>query len=347
MKKFETGDKVSFINEKQDGVITKQLSNGNYMVEIEDGFALETTASELVKIVGTQKKITTPAKPDATLQFIEVPIVELRTVLSGLTEAVSLVLIPADANQVLTGSVKYYLVNQSKYDVLYSFSNKMHRKLNGVSSGKLLTDSEIVIGELTRNKLMDSECLHIQLLFHQNNEFYPMSTLTKEIAIAYPDLNEVNKTIKGALAFSKLTTLISFAERVEEDLSELVKKFNADQPQEEKRNQAQTHYKSKEKFEFYNLSPGNVEVDLHIEELVEDAAGMNNTEMLQVQLRHFQQSLDQALLKKANRITFIHGVGNGRLKNAIRDEISHIAHLSYRDAPYEKYGAGATEVRLK
>ena len=56
MKKFEQGDRVSFINEKQDGVITKLLSNGNYMVEIEDGFEIEATANELVKIADMQLK---------------------------------------------------------------------------------------------------------------------------------------------------------------------------------------------------------------------------------------------------------------------------------------------------
>ena len=136
---------------------------------------------------------------------------------------------PSNPNQVLTGSVKYFLINESKYDVLYSFSNKINRKLFGISSGKLETSTELFLGELSRDVLMDSESLYLQMLFHQKNYFQQLPVLTKELPIEYPDLNHVNKNINGAAAFCKTQTLISFAETPEEDLSELVRKFKADQ----------------------------------------------------------------------------------------------------------------------
>ncbi len=350
MNKFEIGDRVSFINEKQDGVITKILPNGNYMVEIEDGFELETTASELLKIPASKQKQSYSndiVKEDKQLKIETQP--ELRKLLPGLSDCVSLVLMPSNANAVLTGAVNYYLVNATKYDVLYSFSYKIKKQLIGIISGKLEGANEVFLGEISRDVLMDSESLQVQLLFHQKGFFNQLPVLTKELSIEYPDLNLVNKKINGAAAFSKINTLISFVQTPEEDLSELLKKYQDDQSDSLAKHESTKQYlnKPKEHFENANVSPGYIEVDLHIEELVEDASGMSSAEMLQIQLQHFRKAIDDAMYRRAHKITFIHGVGNGKLKNAIRAEINSIPSLHFKDAPYEKFGAGATEVFLK
>ncbi len=351
MKKFETGDQVSFINEKQDGVISKILPNGNYMVEIEDGFPIEATPGELVKISFTQKNKNHNVEPMIiTEEKIKPPEVsELKKLLTGLNDSVSLVLMPAEVNKVLTGSVKYFIVNESKYDVLYSFSRKSNRKLFGISSSKVEAFNEINLGEIERDVLMDTESLQVQLLFHQRDLFQQLPVLTKELSVEYPDLNHVNKKINGVAAFSKITTLISFAETADEDLSELVRKFQSDQHSGVAGHTSSANFlkRSKEQSAQYNIAPGFIEVDLHIEELIEDASGLTNTEIISIQLQHFRKAIDNALLRQAHKITFIHGVGNGRLKNALRTEIENIPYLRFSDAPYEKYGAGATEVFLK
>ncbi len=350
MKKFEIGDRVSFINEKQDGFIAKLLPNGNCMVEIEDGFEIEATVSELIKISVTQKNRNSAievVKQEEKAQPEEKII--LSKLLSGFSDAVTFVLMPSNAQQVLTGSVKYFLVNESKYDVLFTFSNKKNKKTVGISSGKIEAANEICIGEITRDELMDAESLQVQLLFHQINLFHQIGVVTKDLTIEYPDLNHTNKNIVGAAAFCKTVKLISFAETAEEDLSELVRKFQADQPTSLPKQEASQNIlnKSKDQFQQYNVAPGLIEVDLHIEELVDDASGLTNTQMIEIQLQHFRKAIDSALLRKAHKITFIHGVGNGRLKNAIRTEIENISYLRFGDAPFEKYGAGATEVILK
>ena len=349
MNKFEPGDRISFINERLNGVVIKILASGNYLIETEDGFEIDATPAELVKIVVAQKKpspIIENAKAATPVPAVE--ITELRKSIPGLSDCVSLVLMPSDASKVLTGSVKYFLVNESKYDVLFSFSNKQNKKLSGISSGKVEASNEIYLGEFTRDVLMDSECLQIQLLFHQKNFFLQIPVLTKELPIEYPDLNHVNKNLNGAIAFSKLITLISFGETAEEDLTELVRKFQHDKLGESKPETTQSFSaKPKEQYSNYNISPGFIEIDLHIEELVDDTSGLSNAEIIQIQLQHFRKAIDNALLRKAHKITFIHGVGNGRLKHAIREEINTIPNLSCKDAPYEKYGAGATEVLLK
>ena len=196
MKKFETGDRVSFINEKQDGVIIKILPNGNCMVEIEDGFEIESTPGELVKVAFTQKNKDKSVEPIITVEKVKpAEVSELKKLLTGLNDSVSLVLMPSDVNKVLTGSVKYFIVNESKYDVLYSFSRKSDRKLFGISSGKVEAFNEINLGEIVRDHLMDTESLQVQLIFHQKDLFQQIPVVTKELSVEYPDLNHVNKKI--------------------------------------------------------------------------------------------------------------------------------------------------------
>jgi len=89
------------------------------------------------------------------------------------------------------------------------------------------------------------------------------------------------------------------------------------------------------------------EVDLHIEKLVDNYKGMSNYDMLQLQLRHFQKHLDEAINNRYHKIVFIHGVGNGRLKQEILNILAgYTKEVRYYDAEYKKYGLGATEALI-
>ncbi len=67
--------------------------------------------------------------------------------------------------------------------------------------------------------------------------------------------------------------------------------------------------------------------------------------ILQKQLDVFQFHLKNAINKKQNSITFIHGVGEGVLRKRI-EEILLKKGLTFNDAPYYKYGYGAIEIYL-
>lgn len=91
-----------------------------------------------------------------------------------------------------------------------------------------------------------------------------------------------------------------------------------------------------------------VEVDLHIHELVDSEAGMDNAAMLDVQMQHFERMMRRAEREKIHRVVFIHGIGQGVLRAEIRKHLDmYFPDVTYQDARYEEYGYGATEVRLK
>jgi hypothetical protein len=91
------------------------------------------------------------------------------------------------------------------------------------------------------------------------------------------------------------------------------------------------------------------EFDLHIDKLrPEGAEGLSNTAMLRQQLDAFEDALSRALATNMHEIIFIHGAGNGVLRKEIHRQLSRNKDIKFfEDAQKEKFGYGATLVRLK
>lgn len=85
-------------------------------------------------------------------------------------------------------------------------------------------------------------------------------------------------------------------------------------------------------------------VDLHIQNLVDNYSGMSNAQILKIQTDHFVKCLNEAVERNEKKIVFIHGVGEGVLRNEIRQLLKSYEGLSYHDASFKLYGSGATEV---
>lgn len=89
-----------------------------------------------------------------------------------------------------------------------------------------------------------------------------------------------------------------------------------------------------------------MEVDLHIHQLVKSTRGMSNFDMLNIQMETAKRQLDFAIEKRIQKVVFIHGVGEGVLKEELNYLFKKYDNLKYYDADYQKYGLGATEVYI-
>lgn len=96
----------------------------------------------------------------------------------------------------------------------------------------------------------------------------------------------------------------------------------------------------------HNTPNSEIEIDLHIEELVDNFSRMSNFEIVQVQLAHFNKALDNAIGGHYRKLIVIHGVGNGRLKQEVHNILSSYSNVRFHDASYAKYGFGATEILI-
>lgn len=88
-----------------------------------------------------------------------------------------------------------------------------------------------------------------------------------------------------------------------------------------------------------------MEVDLHIEKLIKSTRGMDNYDILSLQIDTARRKLEYCIQKRISKIVFIHGVGEGVLKTELHYLLKKYA-VKYYDASYQKYGLGATEVYI-
>ncbi|HKL90626.1 MAG TPA: Smr/MutS family protein [Allomuricauda sp.] len=129
--------------------------------------------------------------------------------------------------------------------------------------------------------------------------------------------------------------------KIEGDIS--VSNYEADQVKKQKelpKRRKTPTVKPKER------SAPKMEVDLHIHQLVKSSRGMSNYDILNIQLDTAKRQLDFAMRKRIQRVVFIHGVGEGVLKEELHYLFNRYDNVKFYDADYQKYGLGATEVYI-
>ncbi len=89
-----------------------------------------------------------------------------------------------------------------------------------------------------------------------------------------------------------------------------------------------------------------MEVDLHIHQLTSSESGMTSHDKLNLQIETAKRQLEFAIRKRIQKVVFIHGVGEGILKEELKYLFGRYDTIKYYDADYQKYGLGATEVYI-
>lgn len=91
-----------------------------------------------------------------------------------------------------------------------------------------------------------------------------------------------------------------------------------------------------------------VEIDLHTSLKPDIKTGPLPSDILSIQLDRFVAALKRAVAEKRGELVVIHGEGSGRLRNEIRRISRELyPNLEVMDAPYHKYGEGATRIIIK
>ena len=86
---------------------------------------------------------------------------------------------------------------------------------------------------------------------------------------------------------------------------------------------------------------------MHIEALLDDTTGMNATDMLAYQIGVFNKTMQAYLPKVGERLIFVHGKGDGVLRNKLISELKYrYKNCHYQDASFQQYSYGATQVTI-
>lgn len=93
---------------------------------------------------------------------------------------------------------------------------------------------------------------------------------------------------------------------------------------------------------------GPLVIDLHIHELLDNTRGLSNADMLNYQVDAFRKVMDENLRNHGKKIVFIHGKGEGVLRQALMKELNYrYKGHDVQDASFREYGYGATQVTIR
>lgn len=314
------GDKVRLMHGQEEGIITRFLDRNLVEVEIEDGFTIPVLQKELVVIAKEEKNY-----------FREQQATKSTTKASAVKEIISEKGIYLSFLPVNDEKLSLHLVNNTDFIILASVSLEEKTNQYGIFADKLDSKSAAKINNWMIKDFDKWSPLFLQIIYHRSNYFSLKQPLLKKV------------TFRAASFFKKKSnTPILNKDGYVIQIDENQKTVDPDELKE--RFFAHSHFENKD----HQQPKVEKVVDLHIEKLTRDFQNLGNEEILKLQLDYFEKKLDVAIRAGLDEITFIHGIGNGILRQNIHKILSQSPHISfYKDAMKEKFGFGATLVKIK
>ncbi|MBN2520534.1 MAG: DUF2027 domain-containing protein [Bacteroidales bacterium] len=344
--KFKIGDKVKFLNDVGEGIVKKIVSESLVNVEIEDGFEVPTLVSELVKIQDGED-ISQNIEFSDNENFNEKIEEEVESVFN--TEVgeyiigndnpeIFIALIPDFKNSNFINGFDLFLINNSNYQVLYVLSKLENEKQEHIDAGILGANTKINFMYLSNKELNKELIITTQTLFYQIHLYKEIPPFIKKIHIDPFEIMDETALIENDF-FETKGIIINLTDDIFIKELENISKSSVEKVIKEK-DLPEPKLIKQEK-------PEIEEIDLHIEELVDNHAGLSNSEILEIQMSRFKIALEGALRNNIKKVVFIHGVGNGTLRYELRKHIDNrYPKCKYQDASFKEYGYGATMVYL-
>ncbi len=359
MMKFKVGDKVKFLNEKGGGVVSKIISPGLVNIAIEEGFEIPHLTSELIKVESEESfyspnhmfredfQVATDTSESSGYENDDRNVPLLKQPAKGtLADGIYFAFVPRDQKWLITGMIDVYLINNTGYDVLYSiWLENSNKKFTGFDYGSVAADSMVQIETLDREQTGKWEKGIIQVLYHNDSDNHILNPGTSAFSVKGSRFYQEGSYKSSGILEGK-SILISLL-----PLSSSVYLFGSDSAGKEKPVEPSTVKSATVEPEHiidrYRTGPGEAVIDLHIYELVENEHALDNSEKLKIQVNHFTKCLESAIANHFTKITFIHGVGTGVLKTAIKEILKEYPGVSYQDASMKQFGYGATDVIIR
>lgn len=318
---MKIGDKVRLLHGTEEGIIRRIIDKKTIEIEIEDGFLIPVLRQEIVIISSNEDQEHTsiylrPSGSFEKLNADEDP--GLKEIFLGITFE----------QNMYSG----WLINNSADIVLFGIHEKKSDAFTGVSHGVLNNRTYAKIADWKSGISYGLPTLYVDIIKFEDKVKDHAQPLSRRIDLR--SFSEDRELTRLPLLGSS-GILIPMVEKMTIPDPEVIKEslFSG------KPDIHQKDYVRKEK---------EKEVDLHIEALIDDYHSLDSEHILSIQLSEFNSRLENAVISGAEQITFIHGVGNGILRNKIHKFLSQYPHIKYfEDAKKEKFGYGATKVHLK
>lgn len=332
------GDIVRFLTEKLEGKVTGIVDHSTVQVYVEEyGFEIPASVNDLVVIRSDFTKSGKDSKKDTPTSQPQKPI----SIESA--DTLYLAIVPDNFNHLTDSRFELLLVNDTSQTCLYSVAFRKNDQYTGIIAGNCSPDSTSSVGSYALKEI-DAyiKAVNIQAIFFQKGTTPLKKAIETEIK-----LNAVNLCKAGSYKHSRWFNTVSILRPLDKEHLSVPEEIDEKQLQEaiQEKKAAETPV--------FHRSPQPVtgkivEVDLHSNELLETTAGMDNKDILEYQLDVFQKTLEKYKLRRGQKIIFIHGKGDGILRQRILWELqTKYKRHHHQDASFKQYGYGATMVTIK
>jgi len=345
---IKVGDKVKFLNDVGGGIVTGFVNKNVANVENEDGFEIPYPISKLIN--ESAPELSKDYKGPKTETFsseteIKAEKPEMETegkIITGkdLPEFF-FCFVPTDSKNPLAGEIEMYLVNDSNFNVLYHFSHFTGTHYISVGHGNVKPNSKIKLESMVQSELNELPDYCFQLIYFANEQKEWQQPILKKFKIN-PVKFYKESSYHSNFFFENNAMILQISDNIldteldkltEEDFKKVVK---LKEP------------KPEAKIAANKKTAEVVEVDLHIHELIDNPTGLSNKELLEIQLEKAESEMNAAIKTAVKRIVFIHGVGQGVLKQELTKLLQKKFPKHYhQDASFKEYGYGATMVILR
>ena len=343
---IKVGDKVKFLNDVGGGVVTRFLNKNMVMVENYDGFEIPYPIVQLLNTSDPELNAGFETQSKQPIQQTTLPEVEVEETPGELINGKNspdfyFCFVPAEPKNPLASDIKLFLANDSNFTVLFRY---VHIKSDGfetVKHGIVQSNSKLLLESILQSDLSELPEYGFQLIYFQKNESEWFEPIVKQFKVNpvkfYKETSfQPNQLFKKNAMIFQITKNILTTEidkLTEYDFQKVVLEKEKE-PVEEKATPKRT--------------AEIVEIDLHINELIDNSAGLSNAEILAIQKDKVESEMKLAIQTGVKKIVFIHGLGQGILKQ----EVVNLLKTKYRkyyfqDASFKEYGFGATMVILR
>lgn len=313
--KIGIGDKVSFLDQGGIGEVVEIVSANTVMVLV-DGMEIPYKLKDIVLVSSIKKEI------------IEETSKNINSLLELAANTLMWYFFNDNNIKFASNHLKSALVNTSEYDILVQIRNNSATILQE----KLPSKSVKTFDTISLNNFKSKKDIYIQIVYSK-----PIGENFAPIVMEIPCV-ELNFLMPQAYKLVLETYTASYC--IWNFNPIVTKDFKFAEPEPTKPKPIVPTY-------FTLTETNNLEVDLHIENLVDYPKRMDSFAIVQHQLAIFNEALTFCYKNNISKLIVIHGVGKGVLKNEILNLLLDYPNLEYYDAAYHKYGFGATEVVVR
>ncbi len=234
-----------------------------------------------------------------------------------------------------------FLLNAKPHAIIYGLEFHLGDEKILQKTGKLNAQEQLQLGELYYDELNENpsfslDCCRITTDGTGERQIKKMKIKAKQF---FKNVEEAPLLYRKMHVFQVFGQLQSKRKDQQgEDLKKYTQRQQSLMPTVQENTKFWTH-------DIQAKATFNSEIDLHIEALTENFEDLKKAEILQFQIKAFEDYIDQALKLGVDRVFIIHGVGTGKLRDAIATKLIQMRFIkTFKNEYHHKYGYGATEV---